>query len=202
MAIVDFNTLVGKQLLKNLSAYSRGLFNKLYKGEVNGMGKSYKDYVYQALEMHLRGKDNFDPDKAPLEYHLKFHVIKRELYNDLPAHVKKDYQERIKNVDPEKLEMMHIIPEQTEEKEPVEDILNFTEHDQRLIFTEIEKEINDDDVVEKIYLAVAHDKFTLSDRAEICGEFDISLSHFDNGKRRFVTILKRVFKRLQLTHTS
>lgn len=201
MAIVDFNTPVGKQLLQNLFAYSRGLYRKLYRGEVNEKGKSFKDYVYQAIDLHLRGKDNYDPEKAPLEYHLKFHVIKRELHNDLPAHVKKEYREGI-NVDPDELEMVHIIPEPAEEKEPVGDEINFTEYDRKLIFTEIEKEVNGDDVVERIYLAVAHDKFNLSDRSEICEEFDITPSDFDNGKRRFVTILKRVFKKLQLTQTS
>lgn len=202
MAIVDFNTPVGKLLLRNLYSYSRGLFNKLYKGEVNEKGKSYKDYVYQAVDMHLRGEDKYDPNGAPLEYHLKFHVIKRELYNDLPAHVKREYRERIKIVDPDKLEMIHIIPEPAKEKEPVEDTLDFTEHDQKLIFSEIEKEINGDEIVERIYLAVAHDKFNLSDRAEISKECDITHSDFDNGKRRFITILKRVFKKLQLTQTS
>ncbi len=201
MAIVDFNTPVGKQLLTNLYAFSRGLFKKLYKGEVNEKGKSYKDYVHDALDMHLRGKDNYDLKKAPLEYHLKFHIIKRELYNDLPAHVKREYK-RAKNVDPDKLEMIHIIPEPVEEMEPVDDILNFNEHDQKLIFTEIENEINGDDVVERIYLAVAHDKFNLSDRSEICEECDITPSDFDNGKRRFATILKRVFKKLGLTETT
>ena len=185
----------------NLYAYSRGLYKKLYKGEVNEKGKSYKDYVYQAIDLHLRKKDNYDPDKAPLEYHLKFHVIKRELYNDLPAHVKKEYRESIKKVDQDKLEMMHIIPEPAEEIEPTEAIVDFTDHDRNLIFTEIEKEINGDDVVERIYLAVAHDKFNLSDRSEICEECDITPSDFDNARRRFVTILKRVFKKLGLTET-
>ncbi|MBL7871168.1 MAG: hypothetical protein JNM78_06120 [Cyclobacteriaceae bacterium] len=202
MAIVDFNSPIGKQLLKNLYAYSRGLYSELYRAEVNEKGKSYTDYVHQALDMHLRGKDNYDPNQAPLEYHLKFHVIKRELHNDLPTHVKKAYRERIKIVDPDKFEMVHIIPEPAKEKEPAEDILDFTEHDQKLIFSEIEKEINGDDIVERIYLAVAHDKFNLSDRAEICKECDITHSDFDNGKRRFITILKRVFKKLQLTQTS
>ncbi len=154
MAIVDFNSPVGKQLLMNLYAYSRGLYKKLYKGEVNEKGKSYKDYVYQAIDLHLREKDNYDPHKAPLEYHLKFHVIKRELYNDLPAHVKKEYRESIKNVDPDKLEMMHIVPEPAEEIEPMEATFDFTDHDRHLIFTEIEKEIMGDDIVERIYLAI------------------------------------------------
>lgn len=201
MPIVDFNTPEGKQLLKNLYAYSLGLFNKLYKLEINERGKSYKDYVHQAVELHLREEDNYDPNLAPLEYHLKFHVIKRELYNDLPAHVKKIYKE-IKNLDPEKLEMVHISPEPAEKREPIEDILYFTDHDQKILFAEIEKEINGDDVVERIYLAVAHDSFNLSDRSEICKACDIAPSDFDNGKRRFVTILKRVFKKLQPPHTS
>jgi len=67
MAIVDFNTPVGKQLLTNLYAYSRGLYKKLYRGEVNEKGKSYKDYVHDALDLHLRGKDKYDHRKAPLE---------------------------------------------------------------------------------------------------------------------------------------
>jgi len=98
--------------------------------------------------------------------------------------------------------MTHIIPESVEEMEAVDDTVTFSEHDQKLIFTEIENEIAGDDVVERIYLAVAHDKFNLSDRSEICEECEITPSDFDNGRKRFVTILRRVFRKLGLTETT
>lgn len=202
MGTVDFNSPEGKQLLKNLYAFSRGVYNKLYKKEVNERGKGFMDYVHDALDKHLRGADGYDPSKSPLEYHLKFHVIKQTLFNDLPEDVKRENQAKRKSeVDIALHEMSHITPEpKIAQESTVAEIIGLvlSEHDRNLLFTEIEKLIDGDDVVERIYLAVAHERFKISDREEICNECNMSTKDFDNGKRRFVTILTKAFKKLDL----
>lgn len=196
----DFDSDKGKQVLKNLYAFSFDLFKKMYRKEVNERGKSFRDYVHEAIERHLRGKDPHDPTRSPLEYHLKFHVIRRLLYNDLSPAAKREYL-RAKNSDAEVEEMLQRISMPTlpgEPSVPEPSILGLSDYDRELLFKEIEKQIDGDDVVERIYLAVAHEKFNLSDREEICQECRMSHKDFDNGRRRFLTILKRVFNQLQL----
>lgn len=198
MGTVDFNSQEGKQLLKNLYAFSKALYNKLYKTQVNGRGKGFTDYVHDALDKHLRSLDGYDPSRSPLEYHLKFHVIKQALFNDLPEEVK---AKRKGEVNITLNEVAHITPEPKIVREPaVAEIIGLVllEHDRNLLFTEIEKLIDGDDVVERIYLAVAHERFKISDREEICNECNMSTKDFDNGKRRFVTILINAFKKLDL----
>ncbi len=196
MATVDFNSPAGEQLLINLYAYSRGLFRQVHDAEVNSKGKSYDDYVDDAVENHLTGADKYDPSRGPVEYFLKFLVIKRNIINDLPFAVRAEYQ-KSKTLKDGEAEMQRKTPVPLETPELTEEF-DFLEYDRELLYNEIEKEINGDDVVERIYLAVAHDKYHISDRQELCKDFDIASNDFDNGRRRFVTILKRVFKRIGL----
>lgn len=198
MTTVDFASPQGKQLIKNLYAYSFTLFNQLYKKEVNERGKSFKDYVTDALEKHLRGKDGYNPEKSSLEYYLKKYVIRQQLFNDLPSDIKKAYAKKIDKDDV--LVESHIIFEargneesSDSQHEPILDA-----HDTELLHNELQKEIANDSIVQKIYLAITHEKFNLGDRAEICEAFNIELKDFDNARRRFTTILKRVATRLDL----
>lgn len=187
-----------KKLLRNLYAYSRGYYSKLYQVDPNWKGKGFKDYVHDALEKYLGGNDNFDSKRGPLEYHLKYHLIKQAITNDLPPDVRKAYAEYRKKTQDE-LEMgqqktsvdpAHIDPD---ELSIVSLVVN--NMDSEDLLKQIESEINGDTAMEQIYLAVVYDKYEFSERAEICRDFDLSLNDFDNGKRRLMTILRRVFKK-------
>lgn len=201
MAEIDFGKEENKQLLSRLYAFARGLYNQLYKDDPNWKGKGFKDYVYDAILKHLEGKDNYDPNKGRLEYHLKHHVIKQALTNDLPPHVKKAYAVHRKMNDEEKS-----MSQQTTVVEPApidpDDLaivsIAINDIESGELLSEIESEINGDTIVEQIYLAIVYDKYQFSDRKEICHDFDISVDDFANGKRRLITILKRVFKKLDI----
>ena len=80
---VNFESPEGKALLRSLNVYSYELFRRVYKQEVNERGKSFSDYVYDAIEKHLRGEDNYDPTRSTLDYHLKKNVIRQAIYNDI-----------------------------------------------------------------------------------------------------------------------
>jgi len=58
MPAIDFEKEENKQLLKNLFAYSRGLYNQLYKDDRNWKGKGFEDYVHDAIVKHLLDEDN------------------------------------------------------------------------------------------------------------------------------------------------
>lgn len=200
MADIDFGSEENKRLLKRLFAYALDLFKQLYKTDPNWKGKSFKDYVIDAIVRHLADEDHFDPKKSPLEYHLKYHVIRRALTNDLPPAVKKEYRQSRKETS-EDLEMRSRSPIEYPEVNPDEIgevSLFINQIENQVLFKEIETEINGDSIVEQIYLAVIYDKYNFSDRAEICADFNISAGDFDNGRRRLITILKRVFKNLNI----
>lgn len=201
MPEIDFESTENKILLRNLYAYSRGLYGQLYKDDRNWKGKGFEDYVHDAIEKHLLGHDNYNAGKGPLEYHLKYHVIKQALTNDLPPAVKKKYADYRKMTDEEREMSTQSTVREPEPIDPDElgiASLVVNNIDSAQLFKELELEINGDEVVAQIYLAVVHDKYEFSDRAEICEECGISSNDFDNGKRRLLTILRRVFKRLNV----
>jgi len=190
--VFDFSSPGGKALMRNLYAFSLALFNRLYKTEVNERGKSFKDYVHDAIEKHLLQEDRYDPAKSPLEYHLKYHVIRRAIYNDLPAGVKKLHKETAVS----QLQESNLIPER--QSTPARMTLAAVGYDQALILKEVEEKVNNDAVMESIYLAVCEDTFDFSDRQEICNAYTIAPEEFDKGIKRFRTVLKRVFQEFKI----
>lgn len=174
----------------------------MFNADPNSAGRSAADYVNDAITGFLAGETGFNPSKSPLNYHLKYHVIRPNMREDLPDHVKKAYRAERKRSKSEHAEMTHLILETEPLIEPddigeVEEQLgNLLNED---ILKEIEAEIDTDLVVEQIYLAVVHDEYKLKDRSEISKDWNIPLNEFDNGKRRFVTIVNRVLKKHNIT---
>ena len=191
--VIDFNSSEALELIHNLHAFSWELFHRLYKTEVNERGKSFTDYVQDAIEKHLNGNDNYDPSKSPLEYHLKFHLIRQAMFNDLPQHAKKRHKE-----DKSLLQESNLSPKPTRAPEPstVVQLSEVVGYDEPLILNEIQKAINNDDEVERIYLAVCEDSFELSDRIGICKAYDLSYDQFKNARRRLDTAVGNVLKKL------
>lgn len=202
MEELDLNDPKVKALLRNLHSFAKGLFNQMFSTDPNSAGRSAEDYVYDAITNFLAGGTGFDPSKSPLNYHLKYHVIKQNMRDDLPSHVKSAYRAEIKRSKSEHAEMTHIIKETEPLIEPddsgqvAEDLGNLLDEK---IFTEIEAEIGSDAVVEQIYLAVVHDEYKLKERSRISEDWDISLNEFDKGKKRYLTIVNRVLKKHNIT---
>lgn len=189
-----------KKLLASLYAFSRDFYKRFYKSEFNHKNKGFKDYVQDALEKHLRGKDNFDPLKGKLDYHLKYNVIRQMIVNDLPLEVRKSYEQSRKSTSPDE-GMIHIIQEVHAYIDP-EDLpfvdFGLENMDSPVIFKAIEEEIKGKEVEEKIYLAIVQDKYQFPERQEICAEYEIEPADFDLGKKRFLTVVRRVFKKFDI----
>ena len=193
---INLNGPEGRTLFRSLYAYSSVLFRRIYKREVNERGKSFTDYVNDAIEKHIKGEDNFDPTRSTLDFHLKKNVIRQAIYNDRPAYVKK----QLKKTDEEWGLGSNIMPSYPVSSEgTVEaDVPEIMELDQKIVFDEIAIAVTGDNVLENFYLAICEGDFSLVDRAEICAEFKMSESDFDNGKRRMKTILKNVFTKYNI----
>lgn len=193
---IDFNSAEGIKLMRNLYAFSWGIFRRRFQTDVNSKGKSFKDYVHDAIEKHLRQEDRFDPDKSPIEFHLKFNVILGAISNDFKHHVKTRFVESREKMD----SGSNFTRGRLEELEPTLDNVtpDLIDYDRKLIFDTIEKRISGDDQVERIYLAVCHGNFEFSDRSEICEEFDLTLDQFNNAKRRLLTVVRHVIRELKL----
>lgn len=189
---IDFDSLEWEVLFRSLYAFAALHFNRLYKRETNERGKSIHDYVSEAIEKHISGEDNYDPAKSPLEYHLKYNLIKRSIYNDMPPDSKR---ERIQ-VKQESLVESNLFPVAVKRIESSVAPVGLGTYDTELIFKEIGKRASGDHVVEQIALAIWLGGFELRSRAEICKEYDLTLAEFDKGKKRFMTILGHVFKNL------
>jgi hypothetical protein len=199
MAELDFENEENKRLLLRLYAFSRDLCKKMFRQDPNAKGKSSQDYVHDAIFKHLADEDNFN-GSAPLEYHLKYHLIQQAITNDLPLHIRKAYVAERKKTALER-EMTLTKPVETALVEPdefVELCVFISGVENEVLFKEIEKEISNDQIAEQIYLAVVYDQYSFSDRAEICADFTISNADFDNGKRRLMTALRNVFKKLKI----
>lgn len=192
----NFSAAQWRELTRNLHAFAVDWYRRYYRAEANERGKSPKDYVNDAIEKHIRGEDNYDPNRGALEKHLKYNVIRRAIYNDLPPGVKKDNKAARES----SFQESNLLQQAARPIKPFVEPLGLG-LDQKLIFGEIEKEVSGDNVLEQIYLAVCHDTFELSDRKEICEECGLTPDEFDNGARRFKTVLKRVFTKLQITNT-
>lgn len=188
----DFNSPEGKVLVRELHAFTAVHFSRLYRRDVNERGKSIADYVSEAIEKHLTGEDNYDPTRAKLGYHLKHNVIKRSIYNDLPPHVKKEYRE-----DKQKsVTETNLMPGAFKMVEPAVAPQAMGSYDADVLFEEVGKRTEGDSVVQQIVEAIWFGGFELSSRAAICGEYSLSESDFDKGKKRFMTALGNAFKSL------
>jgi hypothetical protein len=189
---IDFDSTEWRVLVRKLYAFAAVHFNRLYKRETNERAKSIHDYVSEAIEKHLSGEDNYDPTKSPLEYHLKYNVIRRSIYNDLPPQAKR---ERIQ-ASQESIVESNLVPVAAKPMEPSVAPMGLGTYDTELLFKEIGKRANGDHVVEQLALAIWVGGFELSNRAAICKEYDLTQADFDKGKKRFMTVLGHVFKSL------
>lgn len=189
---IQFDTSDGARMLRNLHAYAYSQYNILYRREINERGKSYDDYVIDAIEKYLRVKDQIYGTTFEIEMYLRS-LIKQAIYNDLIP-----YQRRERKSFKEPLEESYLIemppnhPEQILRNFPVNDS---SEIDRDIILKSIENAIKDDEVVKRIFTAVCIHDFSLSNRISICKEFGISIDDFNNGSRRFMRIVKKILKK-------
>lgn len=175
------------RLYNSLYAYAGDLLKKHYGPRTAMLSKTVHDYVGEAILKHLAGEDNYDSEKGPLDFYLKKYVIRQAVTNDarsqIPALNSKKGLGTASALDID--ERLYVSDKAF--ANPMAD------DDDKVIRTIIEREINGDDVVEQIYLAVYDEDFGIKDRAEICEAFGIKYSDFDNGTRRFKNVLRKVY---------
>lgn len=199
MAELDFEKPENKILLGNLYAFAHALFFRMYKKEPNHKTKGFRDYVHDAILKHEDNPHKFDSSLGSLENYLKFYLIRRLMSNDMPSKGKKLRAESFGEEAGKKQEKVQKTDFQKKDyDEPDWEGERIDELDDTLIFKAIEDELKSDDVAGQIYLAVFHDKYNFSDRAEICEAFGIPDKEFDKARKRLQTIMKRVFKKLKL----
>jgi hypothetical protein len=199
MIDLDFGKPENKRLLYNLYAFARAQFFIMFKKEPNDKMKSSEDYVHEALMWHHKNPETFNPHRGSLENYLKFYVIRRLISNDFPASIRKQRKESFGTQAGEKLKDVHIIEYPDDQlSEQGWEGARIDELDDALIFKAMEDELANDDTAYLIYIAVFHDNFKFSERAEICEECQIEGAEFDKAKKRLLTIMKRVFKDLKL----
>lgn len=189
---IQFDTTDGARILRNLYAFAYSQYKILYKREINERGKSYKDYVYEAIERYLRVKDQLYITTLEHEMLLRS-LVRRSIYNDLLP-----YQRKERKTFLESLEENHLIS--TPPQHPEEVLRNFpvndsSKIDRDIMLKSIENALKDDEVVKKIYTAVCIHDFSLSNRMGICKEFGISIDDFNNGSRRFMRIVKKILNK-------
>jgi hypothetical protein len=195
---IDFDSPEWRVLIRNLYAYAAVQFRQYHKKETNERGKSIHDYVSEAIEKHINGKDKFDESRSSLDYysllehHLKKNIIRRLISNDLLPHTKRQYAQKKKEVVVE----TNLIPVPPKPKPRSTEPSGLGNYDTEILFDEISKRASGDHVVEQIILAIWLGGFELSNRLAICNEYNITQAEFDKGKRRFMTILGHVFKKL------
>ncbi len=195
---IDFDSPEWRVLIRNLYAYAAVLFRKHHKKETNDRGKSIHDYVSEAIEKHINGKDNFDKSRSNLnyysllEYHLKKNIIRRSISNDHLPHTKREYSQKKKEL----LTETNLIPVSPKPKASSTEPSGLGTYDTEILFDEISKRASGDHIVEQIILAIWLGGFELSNRLAICTEYNITQAEFDKGKKRFMTILNHVFKKL------
>jgi hypothetical protein len=157
-------------------------------------GKEIDDYVYGAIERYLVCPDSFDSSKGSLINYLKYNLIRMMVSNDLTS--------------AENITTKNIYAFATKQEEEGDDsdlyldsIFPYAETffdleiDYKVIMESIEQEVQNDAIMESIFLGLNYYDMK---RRQIIVEFGISETDFDNGMRRLRTILKNTAKKFEL----
>ena len=183
-----------EEVILSLQIFTRTLTNGKgwFRGEETTIylkGKEIDDYVFGAIETHLRNPEKFDPIRGTLIKYLCYSVIRNLVRNDL--------------VSAENRTTNDVFAYQNESEDEgdsapyLDAILPHAEifFDQEIDFNEvmsfIEAQTKGDSVVENIFLGISG--YGLK-RAEIIKEFGMTPVEYDNGMRRLITIRNKAAK--------
>ena len=166
----DWPTII-KEL--TLYAHSRFTFWKLLD-EKGVNGYSPEDIAYEAIELVLVGKWNWDSNRSELLYYLKFCVVKALVGNLARL-------EEVKSSDQVGIEELRII-----ESFSLEDDLNAKQ-----VLDIIQNELQGD----KLLIGILNGLYDQLKRADICEMLDIDLEIYDNALRRLKFRLLKLKKK-------
>lgn len=159
-------------------------------------GKEMRDYIYEAICRYLKNSEKYDSSKGDLVSYLKWNLIRSLISNDANS------EENLTSEDVFAYEDIDKDSENTPYLDrvlPCIEPMFIDELDYSQIKEYIEKRIEDDKVVENIFLGIYSAGMK---RREIIEEFNMSEKDYNNGIRRLQTILTEttvIFKANSLT---
>lgn len=156
-------------------------------------GKEIDDYVFGAIEVHLRNPEKFDPYKGSLIKYLCYSIIRNLVRYDIVSAENRTtndvfaYQNENENEDDSAPYLGAILPHA--------EAFFDQEIDFKEVMSYIESEAKVDAIVENIFLGISG--YGLK-RAEIIQEFNMTPVEFDNGMRRLITIRNKAAKKYDI----
>lgn len=184
-----------EEIILRLQTFTRSLANGKgwFRGEETTIylkGKEIDDYVFDAIEIHLRNPEKFNPNRGTLIKYLCYSIIRNLVRNDLVSAENRTtndvfaYQNENEGEDDSAPYLDSILPHA--------EVFFDQEIDFKEVMNYIEAETNGDSVVENIFLGISG--YGLK-RAEIIKEFNITPVEYDNGMRRLITIRNKAAKK-------
>jgi len=186
-----------KEIIVRLQAFTRLLVKDKgwFRGSDSGTyisGKEIDDYVFEAIGRYLKNPEKFDPSKRTLVEYLKKHIIRTLVNNDL-----------VSSENQTSTDLLAFEPE-NEDDEGTDNFIDailpnvVAFYDDEIDYTEImnfiESEAKGDEFVENIFLGLNCDM----KRADIIDEFKMTISDYDNGMRRLITIRKKAAQKYKI----
>jgi len=172
------------QLLKAYSWFRKGKTDSYLKG------KQVHDYVAEAIEKYLRAPEKYDPSSGrSLVTYLKWHIIRSSVGNDVRSP---------ENVTSSTLLSADDSVDDDDHFCNIEAFLPFVaasfdqQADYKKILTDIEHELQDDEMAKLIFEEV---RCNGMDRRDVIKKHEVTDKDFDNGMKRMKTILKKIAKR-------
>ena len=171
----DYENVDWAKVIPILMAYSHKLLSKqIFRADViNDMAY---DFTMNAISLYLENKDKFEPLRNPdLLLYLKINILRRLISN---------YSKSSDNVKISQIQIDDIsIINRFVEEIPIDETI-----DVKKIVTNIKKEIDTDTVMSIIFAARYEENMK---RSEICQEFSIDISTYDNSMKRLKRIVEK-----------
>lgn len=153
-------------------------------------GKQVHDYVSDGIEQYLTCPEKHKPAKGSLSDYIKFNIIRTLVRNDVVSAENRSSFDLFAGSDDEEYADYGYV----ESLLPYTKALIDEQLDYDAVIAYIEKQAEDDNVVEEILLGLTMNL----KRREIIEEFQMKASDYDNGKRRLDTILKNTISHFNL----
>ncbi|MBK7965753.1 MAG: hypothetical protein IPK10_11030 [Bacteroidetes bacterium] len=156
-------------------------------------GKEIDDYVFEAIEIHLRNPEKFEPNKGSFIKYLFYSIIRNLVRYDLVSAENRTtndvfaYQNDNEDEDNSAPYLDAILP--------YAEVFFDQEIDFKEVMSYIESEAKGDAIVENIFLGLSG--YGLK-RAEIIKEFNMTPVEYDNGMRRLITIRNKAAKKYDI----
>ncbi len=171
----DYDNVDWEKVIKILMAYSLKLICKQKFRAYDIKDMAY-DFSIEAITQYLEHKDKFDPSRNPdLLKYLKLNILRRLISN---------YSNSADNIKISQIQIndLNLIDKYVEEMQIDETI------DIKKIVTNIQKEIDGDTEMSIIFAALYEENMK---RSEICKEFSIEVTSYNNTLKRLKRIVEK-----------